>query len=597
MPPTPPPSAAVQEPSFGLRVILSFWPFFRPYRKRIVTWFLIYGAYFACGILTPIAVKIYFDSVLPSRSISRIWLFAGVYGVYALIYHGLYFVGIQGTVRIIESVVSDLRLAVYRKLHRLTISYFDKTLSGEIVNRVTNDTRQLLTLVGSELVNVSLQLLMGVVAFVILLTWDANLAVVVICFVPVYAWLVRRFLPEVRKAARAWRRAEDRLWGNWGEKLKGMTVIQAFTRERKEALTHHRFGHVSSDNWYRMTMHGTRLNVLGGLTSGVSRHAAFAMGCLLVINGDMLLGELLSLSGLIGYMLAPVETAFSLLSTWQQSAVSAERIAKILEEVEEAMLSEGRRRITEVRGEVRFEHVSFEYEPGKPVLQDINYSVAAGTSVALVGHTGCGKTTTVNLLQDFYRPVRGSILIDGTPTVDIHPQDLRRHVGVVPQDVVLFSDTLRANVAYGKPTASDSEIWKVLEAAQIDEYVKALPNGLDTRVGGEDGVTPSEGEAQRLSIARALLIDPAIVILDEATSSLDSMEEALLQVAVKELLRKRTSFIVAHRLSTIRNCDLVVVMERGRIVEMGNPRDLLSKPDSVYANLNRAHFSTGVIRG
>lgn len=597
MPPTPPPSAAVQEPSFGLRVILSFWPFFRPYRKRIVTWFLIYGAYFACGILTPIAVKIYFDSVLPSRSISRIWLFAGVYGVYALIYHGLYFVGIQGTVRIIESVVSDLRLAVYRKLHRLTISYFDKTLSGEIVNRVTNDTRQLLTLVGSELVNVSLQLLMGVVAFVILLTWDANLAVVVICFVPVYAWLVRRFLPEVRKAARAWRRAEDRLWGNWGEKLKGMTVIQAFTRERKEALTHHRFGHVSSDNWYRMTMHGTRLNVLGGLTSGVSRHAAFAMGCLLVINGDMLLGELLSLSGLIGYMLAPVETAFSLLSTWQQSAVSAERIAKILEEVEEAMLSEGRRRITEVRGEVRFEHVSFEYEPGKPVLQDINYSVAAGTSVALVGHTGCGKTTTVNLLQDFYRPVKGSILIDGTPTVDIHPQDLRRHVGVVPQDVVLFSDTLRANVAYGKPTASDSEIWKVLEAAQIDEYVKALPNGLDTRVGGEDGVTPSEGEAQRLSIARALLIDPAIVILDEATSSLDSMEEALLQVAVKELLRKRTSFIVAHRLSTIRNCDLVVVMERGRIVEMGNPRDLLSKPDSVYANLNRAHFSTGVIRG
>jgi len=181
--------------------------------------------------------------------------------------------------------------------------------------------------------------------------------------------------------------------------------------------------------------------------------------------------------------------------------------------------------------------------------------------------------------------------------VDIHPQDLRRHVGVVPQDVVLFSDTLRANVAYGKPTASDSEIWKVLEAAQIDEYVKALPNGLDTRGGGEDGVTPSEGEAQRLSIARALLIDPAIVILDEATSSLDSMEEALLQVAVKELLRKRTSFIVAHRLSTIRNCDLVVVMERGRIVEMGNPRDLLSKPDSVYANLNRAHFSTGVIRG
>lgn len=592
----PEPSPAA-EPSFGVRLLTSFWPFFRPYQRRIFTWFLIYGAYFACGILTPIAVKIYVDNVLPGKSMPTIWLFVAAYAVYALIYHALYLVGIQGTVRIIESVVADLRVAVYAKLHRLTISYFDKTLSGEIVNRVTNDTRQLLTLVGSEIVNVTLQTAMGIVAYVIVLTWNANLAVVVACFVPVYAWLVRRFLPEVRKAARAWRRAEDRLWGNWGEKLKGMAVIQVFTRERKEALRHHQFGHVSSDTWFRMTMEGTRLNVLGGLTSGVSRHCAFAMGCLLVINGDLKLGELLSLSGLINYILAPVDTAFNLVNTWQQSAVSAERIAKILEEVEEARLTEGRRHVADIKGEVRFEHVSFEYEPGRPVLQDINYSVPAGTSVALVGHTGCGKTTTVNLLQDFYRPTRGSVLIDGTPTVDIQPRDLRRNIGVVPQDVVLFSDTLRANVAYGKPDATDEEIWKVLEAAQISDYVRSLPKGLDTRVGGEEGVTPSEGEAQRLSIARALLIDPAIVILDEATSSLDSMEEALLQGAVAQLLRKRTSFIIAHRLSTIRNCDLVVVMERGKVVEMGNPGKLVADPASVYAKLHAAHFTAGVIRG
>ena len=591
------PAATAAESSFGLRVLQSFWPFFRPYRRRIVTWFFIYGAYFACGILTPIAVKIYFDTVLPSKSFPTIWLFVACYGIYALVYHALYLVGIQGTVRIIETVVADLRLAVYAKLHRLTISYFDRTLSGEIVNRVTNDTRQLLTLVGSELVNVSLQFMMGIVALVILLTWNTSLGVVVLCFVPIYAGIIKRFLPLVHKAARAWRRAEDHLWGNWGEKLKGMTVIQAFTRERREALTHHQFGHVASDTWYRMTMEGTRMNVLGGLTSGVSRHAAFAMGCLLVINGDMKLGELLSLSGLIGYILAPVETSFNLLNTWQQSAVSAERITTILEEVEEARLSEGRRHISGVKGEVRFEHVYFEYETGKPVLQDIHYGVAPGTSVALVGHTGGGKTTTVNLLQDFYRPTKGSILIDGTPTVDIHPQDLRRHIGIVPQDVVLFSDTLRANVAYGKPAATEDDIWRVLEVSQIAGYVRSLPKGLDTRVGGEEGVTPSEGEAQRLSIARALLIDPAIVILDEATSSLDSKEEALLQVAIVELLRKRTSFIIAHRLSTIRNCDLVVVMERGRILEMGKPADLLANPESVYAKLHAAHFTAGVIRG
>src|SRR5687768_15294546 len=298
-----------EEHPSGFNVLLPFAPFFKPYKQKILTWFLIYGAYFACGILTPIAVKIYFDTVLPSHETKALWIFVAGYAVFALVYHTLYLIGSQGTVRIIEAVVADLRLAVYRKLHRLTISYFDKTMSGEIVNRVTNDTRQILQLVGGEMVNVTLQFMMGIVAIVILVTWNVKLAAVVLCFVPVYAWLIRRFLPGVKKAARAWRRSEDTMWGNWGEKLKGMAVIQAFTRERKEALRHHEFGHVAADTWYRMTMEGTRMNVLGGLTSGISRHAAFAMGCLLVINGEMLLGELLSLSGLIGYILTPVETS------------------------------------------------------------------------------------------------------------------------------------------------------------------------------------------------------------------------------------------------------------------------------------------------
>jgi len=344
-------------------------------------------------------------------------------------------------------------------------------------------------------------------------------------------------------------------------------------------------------------MQGTRMNVLGGLTSGISRHFAFAMGCVLVINGEMKLGALLSLSGLIGYILTPVETSFNLMNTWQQSAVAAERIAKILAEVEEAQLAEGRRPLGAVRGEVRYDHVSFEYEPGKPVVQDVNFHVPAGTSVALVGHTGCGKTTLVNLLQDFYRPKQGSILIDATPTTDITPTDLRRNIGVVPQDSVLFHDTLRGNVAYGRPGASDEDLWKVLEAAQVADYVRSLPKGLETRLGGEEGITPSQGESQRLSIARALLINPAIVILDEATSSLDSLEEARLQLAIRELLRNRTAFVIAHRLSTIRHSDLVIVMERGRIIEQGVPDVLLARPDSVFARLHAAHHATGIFRG
>ncbi len=574
-------------------LLKSFWPFFRPYRREITLWFGIYGAYFIAGILTPVAVKIYFDSILPAARIERIWLFVAIYALYAAGQHILYFKGFQGTARIIETVVSDLRAAVYEKLHRLTIRFFDRTLSGEVVNRVTNDTRQIMTLVGGELVNVTLQGSMAVVSMVILLLWNAHLGVVVLAFLPAYAWLFYRFLPMVHRAARSWRRAEDRLWGNWGEKLRGVSLIQAFTRERREELRHHAFGHVASDQWVRMTMAGTRMNVLGNFTANISSHSAYAMGCLLVINGDLRLGELISLSGLIGFILTPVQAIFNLVNTWQQSVVSAQRILKIMGEIEEVSAGEGRRRVGRLTGEVRFEHVHFSYVPGQPVLNDIHLSVPAGTTVALIGHTGCGKSTLVNLLLDFYRPQDGTILIDGIPTGTLHPQDLRRNIGVVPQDVTLFHDTIRANVAYGSQEATDDEIWRALEVAQAAEYVRSLPKVLETRIGGEEGVTPSEGESQRLCMARALVKDPSIVILDEATSSLDSNEEDNLQRAIKELLRGRTAFIIAHRLSTVRNCDLAVVMEHGRIIESGPPSKLLDDPASMYSRLHSAHFSAG----
>lgn len=570
-------------------LLSAFWPFFRPYGRQTATWFAIYGAHFAIGIMTPIAVKIYLDTILPRSSVPALWLFVAAYAVYAFAQQALYFTGFQGTARIIESVVADLRSAVYAKLHRLSVRFFDRTLSGEIVNRVTNDTRQLMTLVGGELVNVSLQSAMGIVSLVILMLWNANLGVVVLAFLPVYAWLFYRFLPLVHKAARSWRRSEDRLWGNWGEKLKGVWLIQAFTRERREELKHAVFGHKASDQWYRMTMAGTRMNVLGAFTANVSNHSAYAMGCLLVVNGDLKLGELISLGGLIGYILTPVQAIFNLVNTWQQSVVSAQRVLKILGEIEEVRAGEGRRRVGRLKGEVGFHHVSFSYVPDRPVLEDVHFDVPAGRTVALVGHTGCGKSTLVSLMLNFYQPQSGTVLIDGIPSRDIHPQDLRRNIGVVPQDVSLFRDTIRANVSYGTP-ADDDVVWRALDTAQAAEYVRGLPKGLDTKLGGEDGVAPSEGEGQRLCIARALIKDPAIVIFDEATSSLDSDEEERVQAAIKLLFHERTAFVIAHRLSTVRNCDIAVLMEHGRVIEIGPPAKLLADPESAYSRLHRAHF-------
>ncbi len=579
-----------KQASSSLRVLVSFGPFFRPHRSRIWRWFLIYAAYFLAGILTPYAVKIYFDDILPKSSLGRLWVFGGLYLAYALGLQALNFFGSMGTARIIENVVAELRATVFEKLHRLHMRFFDRTLSGEIVNQVTSDTRQLLNLLGGDLVNVALSLAMGVVSFVILCLWNARLAVVVLAFLPAYAWLFYRYLPLVHRSARRWRRRADFLWGNWEEKLKGMAVIRAFARESGEARKHHRFGRRTADTWARMTLFGVEMNSWGGFTAGFSAHAAFAVGCLLVSTGGLTLGELITLYGFINFILAPVQGAFNLVNTWQQSAVSAQRIQNLLGEVEENQDRAARRRVGRLKGAIEIEHLGFEYEPGRPVLKDIHLSIRPGWSVALVGHTGCGKTTLIQLLQGFYRPQNGRILLDGIPLSEINPQDLRRNIGVVPQELTLFQDTLRANVAYGRPEAGLDELWAVLDAAQAGDYVRSLPRRLDTRIGGEEGVAPSRGQGQRLAIARALLIDPSLVILDEATSSLDSLEEARLQAAVDELLKGRTALVIAHRLSTLRRCHLVVVMERGRVLESGAPDALLADPESAYSRLHRAHY-------
>ena len=578
----------------GSQVLLSFWPFFRPYQKQIGLWFMIYGAYFVLGIGTPLAVEYYIDHILPvgPQREFRLWAFVGLYGLFALGYHYFYLLGFRGTGMVIEKVVADLRFTVYEKLHRLSIRFFDKNVSGEIVNHVLNDTRQLLNLVGGELVQVTLQIGNGVICMVILLTWNLRLGAVVLAFLPIYGLLFFRFLPRVRRAAKRWRHAEDKMWGNWGEKLRGMDIIQAFAQERREALRHHEFGHASSNTWYRMTILGSGMNVLGGLAAQTSQHLAYALGCLLVLNGELKLGELVSLSALIGYILAPVQSVFNVVNTWQQSTVSAERIQKLLDEVDEVRKSEGRTQIVKLSGAVRFEQVDFEYEKDRPVLRNISFSVRPGEKVALVGHTGSGKTSIISLLQGFYRPQRGSVLLDGIPINHIKVQDLRSQIGVVPQDVLLFHESLRANVSYGRRTATDDEIWAVLKAAQAEDFVRALPEGLDTRIGGEDGFQPSAGEAQRLAIARAILIDPGIVILDEASSSLDSQEEARLQDAILGLLQKRSAIIIAHRLSTIRQCDTILVLEAGQLIEEGSPMDLLSRPDSHYSRLHRSHFNS-----
>ncbi len=591
----------------NLGVFLAFEPYFRPHRGRIARWFALYGAYFLAGILTPYAFKAYIDDVLPGPGRGRsacawcaalglrpspeaaLGTFCGAYLLYAAGLQALNYWGALGTTRIIEDVVAELRASLFEKLHRLQLRFFDRTLGGEIVNQVTTDTRQLLNLLGGELINVSLSAFMGAVSLAILACWNPRLAAIVAAFLPAYAWLFRRFLPRVHRAARAWRVREDRLWGNWGEKLRGMAVIRAFIRERGEALRHYGLGRASADSWTRMTLEGAAMGSWGGFVAGLSSQAAYAAGCVLVYDRALSLGELVTLTGFITFILAPVQGAFNLVNTWQQSAVSARRVLDLLREAEEDPERHRKRRLTSLRGAVAVEGLRFSYVPGRPVLKGLDLSVEPGERVALVGRTGCGKTTLVQLILGFYPAESGRVLLDGIPLGEIDARTLRRFIGVVPQELTLFSATVRANVAYGRPDAPDAEVWAALEAAQIADYVRSLPRGLDCPLGADSGAAPSRGQGQRLAVARALLIDPRVVVLDEATSALDSLEEARMQRAVDRLLEGRTALIIAHRLSTLRRCHRVVVLEDGRVAEQGPPEDLLRSPDGAYARLARAH--------
>ena len=477
-----------------------------------------------------------------------------------------------------QRVAYDLRNAFYDKLQRLSFAYHDRQQTGDLMSKATADVEGIRWFVNMGLIrSVNLVLLVLVVG-VLLLALNWKLGLVTLVFVILIAG---RATMVSRRLRHLWLRIQadtGHMTTALQENLSGMRVVKAFAAEEHEkARFSQRAWEVAQDTYGALRLHGSNSALITFIFTGALGLILW-MGGREVIAGRLTPGEMAQFILYMGILAQPVRMTGWLVSTFARAASAGQRIFEVLDAHSPVQETRHARELPRVRGHVRFENISFNYQGAVPTLRDITFEVYPGQRVALLGAPGSGKTTIVHLLSRFYDVTQGRITIDGIDVRDVTLASLRYNVGLVQQDVFLFAASIRDNIAYGKLNASLEEVVKAARAAQLHDFIESLPEGYNTWV-GERGVTLSGGQRQRLAIARTLLLDPPILVLDDSTSSVDAGTERLIQRAMAVVIQGRTTFIIAHRLSSVQQANLVLVLDEGRIAEQGTPEELLEHGD------------------
>ncbi len=527
------------------------------------------------GMVLPASTKYIGDEVFTNRNYSLIKWIALAIGISTLIQGVTSFALSQILGVAAQLAITNMRMRVQRHIERLPISYFDSTQSGQLISRIMNDAEGIRNLVGTGLGQILGSLVTAVIAVGVLfyLNWQLTLATIVVLLIfggaLAYAFKVLRPIFRERGEITA------QVTGRLGESLGGIRIVKAYTAEKREELSFTRGAHKLFRNIAKTITGVSAISSFSSVVIGAVAVVMIVIGGNAVQTGEMTLGDFLMYISFTFLLAMPVIELTSIGTQITEALAGLDRIREIMGMSTEDEEDAERAPLPHIQGAIDFENVFFEYDPGVPVLKGISFHAEAGATTALVGSSGSGKSTILSLVLNFIQPTKGVIKIDGKDLQAVRLRDYRKHLGVVLQDNFLFDGTILDNIRFSSPESNLEKIRSVCKIANADEFIEKFPNGYDTIV-GERGVKLSGGQRQRIAIARALLADPRILILDEATSSLDSESEALIQEGLHRLREGRTTFVIAHRLSTIRSADQILVVEAGEVLERGSHEELIA---------------------
>jgi ABC-type multidrug transport system fused ATPase/permease subunit len=546
-----------------------------PYKRRTALALGTLLAYTLVALAPPYLAKLAIDEGIRELDLDRLTLIVGLFLVVALASLALSGANTYLTGWVGERVLADLRNRLFAHLERLSLGFYERNRAGVIISRITNDVEALDQLVTDGVTSLIQNTLLLLGTAVVLFFLDWKLALATLTVLPLMAIATAWFRSRSNRAYRNVRERLGLVTATLAEDIAGMRVVQSFTREPVQEKAFHGVNdRYRAANYETVVLNGIYFPIVDLLSSAATA-IVFGYGGWLVYHGDMTPGTLFAFALYLSNFFDPIQQLSQLYNTFLSAIAALDKIIGVLDEQPQVVDRAGALELPRIEGHVRFDAVRFRYGPKFPeVLHGLDLDVPAGTTVALVGHTGAGKSTIAKLIARFYDPTEGSISIDGHDLRQVTQRSLRRQLGIVPQEGFLFGSTISENIAFARPEARPEEVAAAAEAVGAHRFILELEDGYETKL-GERGTRLSLGQRQLVAFARALLADPRILILDEATSSVDIGTERQIERALRRLLAGRTAFVIAHRLSTIRDADVIVVLEHGRVVEQGTHDELI----------------------
>lgn len=568
------------------RLLSYLWPY-----KKLLILSVVFMLFVALSnLVVPWIIKDVIDQVLEQKDMQMLYLviiaILVTFFIRALTTFGhRYLMGYIG-----QAVIMDIRNVLYHHLQVLSISYYDRRRTGDIMSNLTNDITALQTAIVVDFISLVQEsaIFIGSFASMIYLQWKLTALCLVI--VPLVSYVIKFFGRKLHTSGRVVQECLADVTSMLQETIQGVRIVRSFNRGAYEEKRFEKINRSSFSATVRSIRQQSQMTPFVEFLAAIAVCAIIWYGGVSVIDGVMTTGELIAFLIYAINLANPTRRVAESVGNIQKSLAAADRVFAILDEKPEVQDKLGVEPIKVEKGKVEVKHVAFSYEKGNPVLTDLDFVAEAGQTIALVGPSGSGKTTVANLLPRFYDVESGSICIDGVDIRDVTLGSLRENIGLVPQDTLLFNTTIKENVLYGKLDATDEEVWAAVKAANAEKFIKELPHGIDTKV-GDRGLVLSGGQRQRIAIARAILKDPAILILDEATSALDTESEKIVQDALDKLMVGRTSFVIAHRLSTVKNADQILVLNNGHIEERGTHEELMDR-NGLYHELYTMSMKT-----